>query len=273
VELPYRDVKASGIRLRVTEVGSGPPLLLLHTALLDRTSWNAVIPTLAEHFRIIAPDLPGFGESEKPGRARFAYAVSDFVHVVTDLFAGLNLGQAVIVGHGLGGGIALSLGQKNPELVSRLVVIDALCYSTRPDWLRRLADTPLVGGVMFKQLVGRSLFGNYLRGTFVAPHRRLPAERVDHYYLQFNSPSSRNSALATLQATADPRTVEVKLGQLTLPTLVIWGRHDAMYPAAFGQRLAKEVRGAGFRLLDTGHTPLEEDPETLGQTLLRFCAE
>jgi pimeloyl-ACP methyl ester carboxylesterase len=53
---------------------------------------------------------------------------------------------------------------------------------------------------------------------------------------------------------------------------VIWGRHDALYPAAFGQRLAKEIRGAGFRLMDTGHTPLEESPEELALNIRRFCS-
>lgn len=267
----YRDVKASGIRLRVTETGQGPPLLLLHTTMLDRTSWNAAIEVLCRDFRVIAPDLPGFGESEKPSRARFGYGVADFVHVVTDLFAGLRLGQAAVAGHGLGGAIALSLASKSPELVSKLVVVDALCYATRPDLARRIATFPIVGGLLFKQLWGRAMFGSYFREVLTAPHRRLPSERIDHYYEMFNTPSGRNSAVATLQASADTRTVEVRLGRLGVPTLVLWGRHDAVYPAAFGQRLSKEVPGAGFRLLDTGHLPPEEDPGELAENIRRFC--
>ncbi len=271
MEPVYRDVKASGIRLRVTEAGAGPPLLLLHTTFLDRTSWNGTLAALTPHFRVIAPDLPGFGESEKPSRGRFAYRVSDFVHVVTDLFAGLRLGQASIVGHGLGGAVALSIASKNPELVSKLVAVDALCYPTKPDIARRVANFPVVGGALFKQLWGRTMFGTYFREVLVASHRGIKGERIDHYYEMFNTPSGRNSALATLQATADVRTVEVKLPSINVPTLVLWGRHDAVSPAAFGQRLAKEVRGAGFRLLDTGHIPMEEAPEELSENIARFC--
>jgi pimeloyl-ACP methyl ester carboxylesterase len=271
VELVYRDVKASGIRLRVTEAGAGPPLLLLHTTFLDRTSWNSAIESLAPHYRVIAPDLPGFGESEKPSVGRFGFGVTDFVHVVTDLFAGLGLGQACVAGHGLGGAIALCLASKSPELVSRLILIDTLCYSTRPDIARRVAALPLLGGLVFKQLWGRAMFGTYFREVLVASHRGISSARIDHYYEMFNTPSARNSVVATLRATTDARTVEVKLSRLASPTLVIWGRHDAVYPAAFGQRLAKEVRGAGFRLLDTGHTPLEEDPASLSANILAFC--
>lgn len=272
VDSVTRDVKASGIRLRLTDSGSGPPIVLLHTTFLDRTSWDRCVELLAPNFRVIAPDLPGFGESEKPARGRFAYGVDDFVHVVTDLFAGLNLGQATVVGHGLGGAIALALASRSPELVSRLVLVDALCYPVRPDIARRLVGLPLLGSFVFKQLVGRTLFATYLRETLTAKHRALPTERIHHYYETFNTPSARESTLSTLLATADPRTVEVRLSQITVPTLVVWGRHDAIYPAAFGQRLAREVRGAGFRLMNTGHTPPEEDPEELSRNLARFCS-
>jgi pimeloyl-ACP methyl ester carboxylesterase len=268
----YRDVKASGIRLRVTEQGDGPPLLLLHGMFFDRTSWGQAQTRLAADFRVIAPDLPGFGESEKPSEHRFAYSVEAFAHVVTDLFAGLRLGQAHVAGHGLGGAVALSIASRSPELVSRLVLVDSLCYPTRPDFARRVATLPLLGGVLFKQAWGRAVFGNYFRGVLLGPRSTVSAERIDHYYEAFNAPSARNSALATLRATVDARTVEVKLSQVSVPSLVIWGRHDALYPAAFGQRLAKEIRGAGFRLMDTGHTPLEESPEELALNIRRFCS-
>lgn len=267
----YRDVKASGIRLRVTELGFGPALVLLHGLFLDRTSWNPTLSLLSQHFRVISVDLPGFGESEKPSSARFAYSVDAFAHVVTDLFAGLRLGQAHVAGHGLGGAVALTLASRNPELVARLVLVDAHCYPTPPDIARRVAALPLLGGVLFKQLAGKPLFRAYLREVMVAAHTGLSSERIDHYYDTFNTPSARNSAFATVRATLDARTVEVKLRQLNVPTLVVWGRHDKVYPAAFGQRLSREIRGAGFRLLDTGHIPMEEDPAALAGCITRFC--
>jgi pimeloyl-ACP methyl ester carboxylesterase len=267
----YRDVKVSGIRLRVAEVGSGPPMLLLHNIFLDGSSWDRCIQQLAKSFRVIAPDLPGFGESEKPPETRFGYSVDDFVHVITDLFAGLGLGPTRVVGHGLGGAVALSLASQSPELVSALVVVDALCYPTRPDLVRRTASLPLFGGLLFKQLWGRRLFTAYFREVLCAPHRTINSERIEHYYQTFNTPSARNSALCTLRATSDPRTVEVRVGRISTPVLVVWGRHDAVYPAAFGRRLAHEVRGAGFQLLDTGHTPPEEAPDELSEQILKFC--
>lgn len=197
----FRDVKSSGIRLRVTEVGAGPAVLLLHTALLDRTSWNGTLAQLADGFRVVAPDLPGFGESEKPNPRRFAYSLTEFTHVVTDLFAGLELGKAHVVGHGLGGAIAIALASANPELVSRLVLVDAQCYPGALDVARRIAATPVLGGLMFKQLSGRRTFRTYFRDTLLARGTDLDAARLEHYYEAFCTPSARNSALMTLRAT------------------------------------------------------------------------
>ena len=267
---PFRDVKASGIRLRVTDIGEGPTLLLLHTSLLDRTCWNQTLELFSD-FRVVAPDLPGFGESEKPPLGRFAYTVSAFAHAVTDLFAGLDLGQACVVGHGLGGAIAISIASRSPELVSRLSLVDSLCYPTRLDASRRVALFPLVGGFWFKQLWSKTMFRAYCREVLTGPRQPLATSRVDHYYDVFNTPSARNSALATFRATRDTRSVVADIARVTAPTLVVWGRDDAIYPAALGQRLSRDLRSAGFQLLDSGHTPCEEHPEALARVLRKFC--
>src|SRR5689334_25405900 len=127
----HRDVTASGVRLRVAEDGSGPPVVLLHGLFVDHSSWDGVIASLCSDFRLIAPDLPGFGESEKPPASRFPYGVDAFSEAICDLYAALEVGRAAVVGHALGGGVALALAARHPELVSRLVLIDALCYPPR----------------------------------------------------------------------------------------------------------------------------------------------
>jgi pimeloyl-ACP methyl ester carboxylesterase len=268
---PYRDVKANGIRLRVTDSGSGPTLLLLHTAFLDRSCWLPLVEALSADFRVVAPDLPGFGESEKPALARFSYTVDAFVHAVTDLFAGLGLGQAHVVGHGLGGAIAIRLASSSPELVSRLMPIDALCYPTRPEPTQRLANLPIVGGFAFKQLWGRRLFTQYFRRVLTSRNSTIPTGQVRYYYDTFNSPAARNSALATLRATLDTRSVRAALSRVSAPTLVVWGRYDAICSATFGQLMAREIRNSGFELLDTGHSPPLEAPARLAELVRRFA--
>jgi pimeloyl-ACP methyl ester carboxylesterase len=268
-----RDLTASGVRLRVVLDGAGSPVVLLHGMFVDATSWQPVIDELREQFLLVAPDLPGFGESEKPPANRFPYGVEAFVGAVADLYAGLELGRAAVVGHGLGGAVALSLAARHPELVSRLVLVDTLCYPAPLDFRRKLVLLPVLGGFVFRQVWGKSMFRAFFRDVMLAPRANVPNQRLDHYYDAFNTPAARGSALATLRATMDTRPLEAQTARIQAPTLVIWGRRDRMYPAGFGQRLAREIRGAGFELLDTGHAPHEERPSEVAAVIARFLRD
>jgi pimeloyl-ACP methyl ester carboxylesterase len=266
-----RDVKANGVRLRVAETGSGPSLLLLHGLFMDHSTWDPLGDLLSREYRVVAPDLPGFGQSEKPPESRFPYGISAFADAVVDLYAGLELGRAILVGHALGGAVAITLAARHPELISRLVLIDALCYPPSPDLAHRVALAPLVGGFAFKQLWGKSAFKAYFKESYLSRDTRIPSARVDHYYELFNAPAARASALATLRATRDTRSVVAYLARITMPTLVLWGSDDTLYPAALGHRMAREIREAGFQLLSTGHVPHEEQPGAVAEAIERFC--
>lgn len=266
-----RDVKANGVRLRVAERGSGPSLLLLHGHFMDHTTWDGVSDVLGREYRVVAPDLPGFGQSEKPPESRFPYGINAFADAVVDLYAGLELGRAILVGHALGGAIAITLAARHPELISRLVLIDALCYPPQPALAQRVALAPVIGGFAFKQLWGKSAFKAYFKESYLSRDGRIPSARLDYYYEAFNAPAARASALATLRATRDTRSVVAHIARLSMPTLVLWGRDDNLYPAANGQRMAREIRDAGFQLLEAGHVPHEEQPLAVAEAITRFC--
>lgn len=265
----YRDVTAGGARLRVADTGSGAPVVLLHGLFMDHLTWSRVTPELEEDFRVITPDLPGFGESEKPPPSRFSYGFDAFADCVAGLYSGLGVGRAALVGHDLGGSIAIALAARHPELVSRLVVINPNCFVTSADYGRRLAAWPLLGGLMFKQFLGRTSFRSYFRERLTAG-APIDSERLDHYYDCFNTPAARGSALATLRATEDTRPIIADTARVAVPTLVIWGRHDKLCPSGFGQKLSRSINGAGFELMNTGHSPQEERPAEVGRVLSRF---
>jgi pimeloyl-ACP methyl ester carboxylesterase len=105
------------------------------------------------------------------------------------------------------------------------------------------------------------------------PTSSVATPRIDRYYDAFNAPAARSSALATLRAAVDTRGVVAQTTRIQAPTLVIWGRHDRVWPASFGQRLSREIRGSGFELLDSGHSPHEERPQDIVRIVQRFLSD
>ena len=267
-----RDVAARGARVRFVETGDGPPLLLVHGYLGSHSVWDDAVDGLSAQFRTLAPDLPGFGDSEKPPAARYPYTVDAFAESLADLVASLELGRVVVCGHDLGGAVALTMAARHPAMVERLVLVDPIVYPHKPDLYMRLASTPVVGPLAFKQLSGRGIFGRYFsRRNYAATHEE-SASRIDMLFDAFNAPAAREAAYATLQTFTDTRTLVALLPRVHAPSLVVWGRHDSLLPVAHGRRLSRELPHARLEILDTGHSPHEEQPAIFAKIACQFLA-
>ncbi len=272
MDLAQHDLLGSGVRIRVAECGplSGPAVVLVHGAFVDSRTWHGLLDQLGQEFRMFSPDLPGFGDSEKPAPSRFPYTVEAFTESLVDLYGALGLSRASVVGHGLGGAIAMTLAARHPELVARLVLIDPICRPPPAGSLQRTLLLPVLGGLFLKQLLGRHGYRVLFRDWLVGPGANVDRDRIDAYYETLSSPTGRASLLATLRATVDTRPIVAQTVRIGAPTLVVWGRHDRLQSATLGQRLAREIRGAGFELLDSGHSPQEEVPVALANVVRRF---
>ncbi len=268
-----RDLTARGVRVRVVEAGEGAPVVLLHDMLVSHVEFDGVLDGLAREFRVLAPDFPGFGDSEKPAPTRYAYGIDAFCESVVDVIAGLELGRVSIVGHSLGGAVAIALAADHPELVERLVLVDPIVYPLRLDLRSRLLQLPIVGGFLFKQLYGRRAFRRFFREQLYAPGSSVSIDQIDRYYSMVNSPAARESAHAVLQAVADTRPVVARIPRIAAPTLVVWGRLDGICPAGFGNRLAREIPGARLDMFDAGHAPNEERPQEFLRSVQRFLSK
>lgn len=262
VQRVSRDVTARGVRMRVIEAGEGNPaaIVLIHDLFGSHLSFDDVIDPLAERFHVLAPDLPGFGDSEKPNPARYGYGVETFAEAVADIIAAYGLGRACVVGHGLGGAVAITLAALHAELVVRLAIESPVCYPHPPNRALRPPLWPGIGSVLFKQLYGRRAFRNYFRNEVYGSKIRYPSARVAKFYAHFNTPSARESAYAILRSILDTRPVMARVTRIRQPTLVLWGRDDRIHPAAFALKLSREVPDARLELFDAGHAPHEERP-------------
>lgn len=266
--LSPKDVTTRGARIRFIEAGEGPAVVLLHDALGSHESWSRTAGELATSFRVIAPDLPGFGGSEKPDPQRYAYGYDAFAESVFDLVAALGLGRVDVCGHGLGAGVALTLAALHPAVVRKLVLVSSpLGFGEMP--LARAARVPVLGGLLWKQLVGRTLFGSFVAGSTYAGATDVPDDRLDALYTHFSTPAARQAAHATLVAASDTRPLAARMPRVSAETLVVWGRDDALTPVEQGRRLARELKGR-FEVLECGRCPPEEAPSPFATAVTAF---
>lgn len=269
----HRDVSAGGLRLRTTEWSSAQldaeaeAILVLPGVLTPRLSFRPLAPYLASHFRFITIDLPGLGESEKPSPQRYTYGAANCADALTDLFAGLSLPRAHLIGHGLGGAVALHLAARHPELLRRLALIAPQAHpgpvSPRLRWLL----APLLGGLIFRQIIGPSLFAGFYREHI---NSRASGELIAERYAAFSPPATRAALISTLRGSLDPRAVIADSRRIRAPSLLIWGRSDRLLPVTWARALAREMPATGVEIIEAGHAPHEEVPATLGPILHRF---
>ncbi len=269
-----RDVSARGARIRFVESEASaerdaPPLVLVHDGVATHETFLATMVHLSRSFRVIAPDLPGFGASEKPDPQRYAYGYDGFADSLADMIAALGLCRVHVCGHAMGGGVALALAARHPALVHKLVLVDALVYPAEEHVLDRGGRVPLLGSLLWSQVMGHALFRSYIEGVVYAGHRGIPAGRVDALYTSFNSPAARQAAHATIVAKSDTRSLVARLPRVNAESLVVWGRGDLLAPVEHGRRLTRALKGR-FEVLECGRCPPDEEPEAFAAIVASF---
>jgi len=266
-----RDVSIRGVRVRFLEAGFGPPVILLHGYLASHTAWGAVFAELAARFRVIALDLPGFGDSEKPPPSRYGYTAGAFAETVVDLMAAVEVNRAALVGQRLGAAVALTMAVTYPDLASRLVLVSPDLYPRRPSAWERAALSPVLGGVVFKQIAGLRLFLRY-KDPWTEP--RLPVSaRVLDWLDAFSTPAAREAAHATLRAMGDTRSLLARLPRASVPALVCGGGRDDAVRLAHVRRLARDLPSARLEIFDTGPAPEDDRPDELARRITAFLLE
>jgi pimeloyl-ACP methyl ester carboxylesterase len=261
LELAYREWPGPGLER--------PPLVLVHGFLVDHREWEDVAPRLAEGRRVLALDLPGSGESPIP--AGEAPGLPLFVRAVAGAIRALCPGPVDLAGHSMGGGIVIALAAQHPELVRRLVPVDALSFPFRLPFKGRLPLIPGFGRLLFKRLYGRGLFVDYFRSDVVHDRRKLNLPRIEHYYRAFDTPARRDWAFRTLPLTADPSAVAALAPRVRRPTLILWGEHDRLIPRHVAESLQAAIEGARLEWIpDSGHAPVEEQPEDTARRMTAF---
>jgi pimeloyl-ACP methyl ester carboxylesterase len=246
--------------------GAGEPVLFLHGFPTSGHLWADVIRSMPPGHRIVVLDLLGYGRSDRP--LRRPVDIAAHAERVVQVLDELRIERACIVGHGLGGGIAQSLAVYHPDRVSRLCLINSVAFD---DWpaievrvgratlpLTRWLPSELIRGVVRRQLQ---------RG-YADPARA--ARSLDLYLRPFAGVDGRDALIAHIRALTSSQTAEVgaRLGEVAVPTAIVWGEADGVTPLASGKKLRAAIRGATLDVLAEGrHFVPEESPRPVAEAI------
>lgn len=273
-----RTVDVHGHPVNFIEAGSGPVLLLIHGMAGTCVNWEAVIEPLAINHTVIAPDFPGHGSSAPGGGD---YSLGSLASGLRDLMLALGHERATLVGHSLGGGVALQFTYQFPEMVERLALVSS--GGLGPDVSPVLRAAALPGAELFISAtagVGSrvgTVIGRGLGLVGLRPNADLA--EVTRGYATLKDPERRKAFVATLRSVVGTQGQRVAaLDKLyladDLPLLIVWGENDPIIPVTHAREAHAQLPNSRLEIFeDTGHVPQLERPGRFIAVLERFLAE
>ena len=279
IEVEERRINVGGLTTRYFKAGDeGLPLVLLHGDSASALDWSWVLPRLGATYRVYAPDFPGFGESAKPNRN---YTPEFLKQFLVDFLNALGIERAVLVGNSLGGLVSLRFALSHPEQVAALVLVDSsgLGYSVTP-FLSQLT-VPFYGEVAITGCatpVGAKM-RSWLRATLLFAH---PSQAPDVWLAEQERMSlmpgfleaTLSSLRAQLNVLGQRQVLLDSLPQLQMPTLIVWGTDDSVFPKDQAQDAVGRLPHGQLALIpDCGHLPHIERAELFSTELSKFLTE
>lgn len=265
-----------GNEVSFLRAGEGPPLLLLHGIAGSYETWAPLIPALSEDFTVIAPDMLGHGKSAKP---RGDYSLGAYAAGVRDLMLALGFDSATVVGHSLGGGVAMQFAYQFPTHTDRLGLVSSGGLGDEVNVFLRAATLPgseFVLPLITKAWVtgtGRTLAG-WLGAIGLTPGADVT--EVARGYASLADPEARAAFLCTARSVIDHRGQRVSARDRlyladAIPTIIVWGERDRIIPVSHAHRAFEEMPGSELKVFDdAGHFPHLDRPLPFTRGLTKF---
>jgi pimeloyl-ACP methyl ester carboxylesterase len=270
-----RYIDVYSIWTRYWDLGAGPPVLLLHGLGASAESWEPVAGPLSRYHRVLIPDLIGFGFTDKPD---IDYTLEAFVGFVGAFMQSLDIARTSLIGHSLGGAIALRIAIEHPEWVDYLAVADVAGLAETPGTLIKLLRLPVIGELLLSP--ARSKTRQALK-LYFHDQSLVTDELVEFNYRLISQAGARRAYLSTIRnaVTASNADLDLKtlvaeqLDQVGAPTLVLWGQEDQIAPVDYGEVAANAIPNAELHIIPAaGHNPMVEQPDRFTQAVLDFLA-
>jgi pimeloyl-ACP methyl ester carboxylesterase len=270
------EIALHGRRAIYRVAGSGPPVVLIHGMLNSSSHWQSVARRLATQHTVVAPDLIGHGDSAAP---RGDYSLGAHAAAIRDLLTAIGIDRATIVGHSLGGGVAMQFFYQFPQRVERLALISSGGLGHEVGPMLRTAALPGTSALLSltihpRLLAGIREAGGRMRARGMTSGAYLEAIARALWPLQ--NAGAREAFLQTLRSVIDVRGQRVSASDRlylleSIPTLIVWGERDHTIPLKHGRAAHLAMPHSHFRTLPrAAHFPNLEDPAGLAAALLEF---
>jgi pimeloyl-ACP methyl ester carboxylesterase len=272
------EIALHGRRVIYRIAGSGPPVVLIHGMLNSSRHWQAVADRLAAEHTVVAPDLIGHGDSAAP---RGDYSLGAHAASIRDLLAAIGIERATIVGHSLGGGVAMQFFYQFPQRVERLALVSSGGLGREVSPMLRTAALPGMSALL--SVINPRMTGALRAGGAGLRTRGISAgtylEATARALRPLENADARQAFLQTLRSVIDVRGQRVSATDRlylleSMPTLIVWGQRDHTIPLEHGRLAHQTIPGSRFTILpEAAHFPNLEDPGGLAIALREFIAE
>jgi pimeloyl-ACP methyl ester carboxylesterase len=275
-----RRLRFASVQTRVGTIstlaaGEGPPVVCVHGLGATKASFLSTVAALADRHRVIAMDLPGFGESDKPISA--PYDAPYFARAVTALLDRLEIERAHLIGNSMGGRVSIEMGLREPERIGRIALLSpALAWLRDRRWRWLLsAPLPKLGLI---QPAPRVITEPIVRNLVPGGNDGWSAAGVDEFLRSYLTPRGRVAFYEAarniyLDEPHGENGLWQRLAGMQPGCLFVWGRHDQLVPIGFRKHVERALPAARHLELDCGHVPQMEAPEQTHQAILDFFAE
>lgn len=265
-----------GRRVFYAEAGAGPPLVFVHGHATSHFTWRNQLSGLADGFRVLAPDLLGFGKSEK--RRDLAYTTDLWVDQIAAFLQTVAKGPVVLAGNSLGGLIAAFVADRHPKLVEKLVLIasagaSSYAQSTLVNFPFLLMRTPVLGRSLFETVVQRRFVDWNIRNRLYANPDVVTEAVIAHYHECFFAEENREIVFEVTKSFYDFIMTDEVSRRITQPTLLLWGEKDTFVPPMRGRQLERVMPNARLEVIPkASHCPQEDQPELVNRFIREFAA-
>jgi pimeloyl-ACP methyl ester carboxylesterase len=265
--------EVDGVRVHFQEAGESdaPVMVLIHGFASSNLVWSKVLLELADAgFRVIAPDLLGYGYSDKP--KELDYTITRQAQMITGLMQQLGIEKAIVVGSSYGGAVAATIALDRPELVEKLILVGAVT-NNRPTryMLMRLFGSPIIGDILSPLLVGsRRLLRRRMKRVYDRHAWEMDERRVDARHIPLRTRGAHRAIIRTVRRW-DAERVSRDAHLLTTPTLIVWGENDREVSVEDGRRIHRQIPGSRLVIFrECGHLPHEEYPQEFTKLVAEF---